>query len=322
MFLDEENPEAIFTRYYLYPDKTHNYDLWVLPYGVRGPEGYGSSMGPTLECVEQFEYIDGTPGKLKIADDSGNPIYYSDPVDLFQDKDPRFHASIIVPFSTWQGSIIDVQAGIYDLGKKYEAGDYSAMYNVDTHEPDNENGTLHIVGLSGFGGNEKTQTGFYVRKYLDIDLPRSRAKYTGSDQPWIDLRYAEVLLNFAEAAFELGLLADAKWSVNAIRERAGIRLLDDAEITLEKIHHERIIEFAFENHRWWDYRRWRKSDDLLNNTRFKSLKPYFDIQANAYRFETAIAGRYPKTFDVKLYYERIDPGEIAKNPKLIQNPNY
>jgi hypothetical protein len=322
LFLDEDNPEAIFSKYFSYPAKTHNYDLWVLPYGVRGPEGYGSSMGPTLECVEQFEYVDGTPGTLKITDGSGNPIYYSNPVDLFKDKDPRCLASVIVPFSTWQSSVIDVQAGIYDLGQKYEAGDYSALYNVETHQPDNINGTLHIVGLNGFGGNEKTQTGLYVRKYLDVNLTRSRATYYGSEQAWIDLRYGEVLLNYAEAAFELGLLEDAAWAVNAIRERAGIRLLENQEVTLERIRHERIVELAFENHRWWDYRRWRISDDILNNTRFRSLKPYYDVQADAYRFETGIAGRFPKTFDVKVYYERIDPGEIAKNPKLIQNPNY
>lgn len=322
LFLDENNPEAIFSKYYSYPDKGHFYDMLVLPFGVRGPEGYGSNMGPTLECVEQFEYIDGTPGTLRITDSAGNPIYYENPVDLFKDKDPRCVASIIVPFSEWQETVIDVQAGIYDLGQKYEAGDYSALYNVETHQPDNINGTLHIVGLNGFGGNEKTQTGFYVRKYLDVNLPRSRATQNGSDQAWIDLRYGEVLLNYAEAAFESGRTEEAKWAVNTIRERAGIRLLEDQEVTLERIRHERIVELAFENHRWWDYRRWRISDDILNNTRFHALRPYYDVQADAYRFETGIAGRFPKTFPVRAYYERIDPGEITRNPNIIQNPNY
>ncbi len=322
LFLDENNPEAIFSKYYSYPDKGHFYDMLVLPFGVRGPEGYGSNMGPTLECVEQFEYIDGTPGTLRITDSAGNPIYYANPVDLFKDKDPRCVASIIVPFSEWQETVIDVQAGIYDLGQKYEAGDYSALYNVETHQPDNINGTLHIVGLNGFGGNEKTQTGFYVRKYLDVNQPRSRATQNGSDQAWIDLRYGEVLLNYAEAAFESGRTEEAKWAVNAIRERAGIRLLEDQEVTLERIRHERIVELAFENHRWWDYRRWRISDDILSNTRFHALKPYYDVQAEAYRFETGIAGRFPKTFPVRAYYERIDPGEITRNPNIIQNPNY
>lgn len=322
LFLDQDNPEIILARYFSYPDKTHGYDCWYLPFGVRGPDGYSSRMCPTLEAVEQFEYMDGSPGKLKISDASGQPIYYQDPTDLFKDKDPRCQATVIVPFSDWQGSVIDVQAGIYDQGTKWEAGDYSALYNVSTHKPDNANGTLHIVGLSGLGGNEKTQTGFYIRKYLDPTLDRSRATYGGSDQQWIDLRYGEVLLNYAEAAVELGKIADAKTAINKIRERAGIRLLDDAEVTRDRVRHERLVELAFENQRWWDYRRWHLSDKLFNNTRFHQIKPYYDVQKKAYRFEEGIAGRFPKTFDPKIYHERIDPAEIAKDPNLIQNPNY
>lgn len=323
LFLDEENnPEVILARHYSYPDKTHGYDNWVLPFGVRGPDGYSSRMCPTLELVEQFEYVDGSSGELKIEDADGNPIFYEHPTDLFKDKDPRCLATVIVPFSTFQGAVIDVQAGIYDQGKKFEAGDYSALYNPETHQPDNENGTLHIVGLSGLGGSEKTQTGFYTRKYLDTSLPRSRATYAGSEQQWIDLRYGEVLLNYAEAAAELGRIEDAKWALNEIRARAGIKLLESNQVNVEKVRHERLVELAFENHRWWDYRRWRVSDNIFNNTRFSMLKPYYDLDQNAYRFERGVAGRFPKTFNVRVYYERIDPGEISKNPNLVQNPNY
>lgn len=323
LFLDEENnPEVILARHYSYPDKTHGYDNWVLPFGVRGPDGYSSRMCPTLELVEQFEYVDGSSGELKIEDAGGNPIFYEHPTDLFKDKDPRCLATVIVPFSTFQGAVIDVQAGIYDQGKKFEAGDYSALYNPETHQPDNENGTLHIVGLSGLGGSEKTQTGFYTRKYLDTSLPRSRATYAGSEQQWIDLRYGEVLLNYAEAAAELGRIEDAKWALNEIRARAGIKLLESNQVNVEKVRHERLVELAFENHRWWDYRRWRVSDNIFNNTRFSMLKPYYDLDQNAYRFERGVAGRFPKTFNVRVYYERIDPGEISKNPNLVQNPNY
>lgn len=323
LFLDEDNnPEVLLARYYSYPDKTHGFDNFYLPFGVRGPDGYSSRIGPTLELVEQFEYIDGTSGELNIEDISGNPIYYDHPTDLFENKDPRLLATVIVPFGQWQESVIDVQAGIYDQGQKYEAGDYSALYNPETHQPDNENGTIRIVGLSGFGGSEKTQTGFYLRKYLDADLPQSRASYSGSDQQWIELRYGEVLLNYAEAAIELDRIADAKWAVNKIRERAGISLLEDDEVTRDRVRHERLVELAFENHRWWDYRRWRIADDVMNNTRFHALKPYYDLDADAYRFEIDEAGQYSKTFQSRVYYERIDPGEIAKNPNLVQNPNY
>jgi hypothetical protein len=322
LFLDTDNPEAIFSVYYKYPDKTHRYDQANLPFGIRAPTGYSSGIGPYLELVEQFEYVDGTPGTLKLKNPDGSPIYYSNPTDLFLNKDPRCLATVIVPFAKYRGTVIDVQAGIYDQGVKWEAGDETSLYNLTTHQPDNTNGTLRIVGVNGFGSGstEKTQTGFYIRKYLNYNMEQSRAAY--SDQAWIVLRYAEVILNYAEAAVELNKISDAKWATNEIRDRAGIKPLDDAEVTIERVRHERLVELAFENHRWWDYRRWRISDKVINNARFTALKPYYDVQADAYRFETALAGRWPKTFEAKAYYERIDPGEIAKNPNLMQNPNY
>jgi hypothetical protein len=322
LFIDTDNPEAIFSVYYQYPDKTHSYDPAVLPFSVRSPGGDGSQVGPTLELVEQFEYLDGTSGTLNLNNPDGSPIFYEHPTDLFKNKDPRCLATVIVPFAKFKDNVIDVQAGIYDQGVKWEAGDYSALYNKTTHQPDNTNGTLHIVGRNGLASSllESTQTGFYIRKYLDYNLEQARAGRP--DHQWIELRYAEVLLNYAEASVELDKISDAKWATNEIRDRAGIKLLDDAEVTLERVRHERLVELAFEGHRWWDYRRWRISDKVLNNSFFTALKPYFDIQANAYRFEKEISGIYPKTFDVKVYYERIDPGEIAKNPNLIQNPNY
>ena len=321
LFLDEDNPEAILAKYFSYPNKAHSYDVWALPFGVRSPEGYGSAINPTLEFVEQFEYIDGSPGTLNIGTPS-NPVFYTNATDLFLNKDPRLQASVIVPFSDWRGTTIDVQAGIYDQGVKWEAGSYDALYNVNTHQPENLNGTLHIVGLNGLGGSEKTQTGFYVRKYLNSNLDQSLAKINGLTQPWLGLRYAEVLLNYAEAAVEIGNIPEAKDKINMIRSRAGIVTLDDADISIEKVRHERLVELAFESHRWWDYRRWHVSDMLFNNTWPTALKPYYDVQQKAYRFEKGRAGVYPKTFDVKVYLERIDPAELAKNPNLVQNPNY
>lgn len=322
LFLDRENPEAILSRFFSYPDKTHNYDRNVIPFGIRGPDGYSSGIGPTLELVEQYEYTDGTPGILKTGTRE-SPVYYANPTDLFKNFDPRMRATVIVPFDEWKGSVIDIQAGIYDQGKKWESGDYSTLYNLSTHQPDNANGSLHIVGLSGFGtvGSEKSASGFYVKKYMDPGLERSRVRTQGSSQPWIELRYAEVLLNYAEAAIELGLVAQAREKINLIRSRAGIVRIKDEAVTIDKVRHERLVELAFENHRWWDYRRWRLSDKLFNNTRPTALKPYYDVEKKAYRFERSVSISY-KTFGVEVYYERIDPTELSKNPKLVQNPNY
>jgi starch-binding outer membrane protein, SusD/RagB family len=200
---------------------------------------------------------------------------------------------------------------------------YATLYNPATHQVDQVNGTLRVVGSNGFISGECTQTGFYVRKYMDDKLDRALAIRNGSTQPYMELRYAEVLLNYAEAAAELGKTADAKAKINMVRERAGIALLDDASTTVSRVRHERFIELAFENHRYWDVRRWRIAHEIWNNLSGQAIRPYWDIQANAYRFERAPANnRFVKTFEPKLYYEMINTGQMAQNPKLIQNPGY
>lgn len=325
------NPEVIFTRDYKYPDMVHSYDCWYLPFGVRGPWGYSSRMNPTLEMVEKYEYIDGSAGKLKMTDSNGNPIHYSKAMDLFKDKDPRCLATVIVPFAPWQNTTIGVQKGIIDdnaaastltvYGRKaVTTGNYNNLYNPNTHSIDG-NGTLPVIAINGVGGSERSITGFYIRKYLDYKKEKSQAYGWNSTQSWIDLRYGEVLLNYAEAAFELNKKDDAKWAVNLIRNRAGIAQLADKDVTLERVRHEREVELAFENHNYWDIRRWRTGHKLIENKSFTAIHPYFDLQVNDYVFIESKLW-YQVTFWSSLYYEKIPDGDIQRNPKLIQNPLY
>lgn len=325
LFLDASstNTEQILSEYYLYSYKTHTWDCMVIPFGIRGPNGFSSRINPTLDLVEQFEYRDGSQGILNIGTPS-SPVFYTNAADLFANKDPRLLASVIVPFSSFKGSVIDIQSGIYDNNVKIE-GDYNAMYNPTTHRIDAAAGTIHVGGKSGPAGSETTQTGFNIKKYLDPNLAQAmvvNSGTTGSTQPWIILRYGEVLLNYAEAAVELGRISDAREKINMIRSRAGIALLGDADITVARVRQERNNELAFENQRWYDLRRWRRSDVLLNNYWPRMLKTYYDLQQNAYRFETGNAGRYSKTFNPRAYYERIPTSELTLNPNLIQNPGY
>ena len=324
LFLDESssNKEVILGKYFFYPGKGHSWDLWALPYSVRSPSGYGSRRNPTLELVEQFEYTDGTPGTLKLKDGSGNLIEYATPADLFANKDPRMFATVIIPFSDWKGSVIDVQQGIIHNGTEITTNNYNSLYNPTTKQIDAQ-GTVRIIGSNGVPAthNEISSTGFYMRKFLNPAMDRSNVIGGRSTQQWIDLRLGEVLLNYAEAAVELGLVAEAKWAINEIRNRAGIRTLDDAEVTRDRVRHERQVELAFESHRYWDLRRWHIADVLLNNTTFSALLPYYNLDNNTYVFKTKKVGN-PKTFLPKMYYERIDPGEIGRNPNLVQNPGY
>ncbi len=334
LFLDDDpssNHEIIFEKNYIYPQMTHSYDMWELPFGVRGPWGYGSRLNPTLEMVEEFENIDGTSGTLKVTDNNGNPIEYKNPLDIFKNEDPRCAATIILPFSSWKGTTIDVQAGLIDdnavsptksvYGRKaVSAGNYNQLYNISTHQID-ANGTQKIVSINGIQGNETTPTGFYIRKYLNFNMSQSQAYGNNSTQSWFDMRYAEILLNYAEAAIELGKVADAKSAINQIRDRAGIAELTDAQVTRDAVRNERNVELAFESQHYWDIRRWHIADQLILNKKFTALYPYYDLQNNAYVFtKVPVGNQY--TFLPELYYEKIDPGQISTDPKLIQNPLY
>ncbi|MFT3746892.1 MAG: RagB/SusD family nutrient uptake outer membrane protein [Agriterribacter sp.] len=312
LFLDDASSENILIKRFSYPSKAHSYDNWNLPYSQRGTAGYGSRSNPSLELVSAYEYVDGTAGTLKLNNGGGTPIEYTNPIDLFTGKDPRLAATVIYPFATWKGNVIDVHAGLIDGAQTITAGDYNTLYNG-----------MHVIGNNGIGGGggEVSQTGFYIRKYLNPSYDRSTVAPWTSSQSFIDFRYAEVLLNYAEAAAELGKSTDAAWALNEIRTRAGIKTVTEAEATINKVRHERQVELAFENHRYWDMRRWRIADQLLNNTKLDALLPYFVIRDNAYIFKTTGVG-WPKTFTPNMYYERINPDEISKNSKLIQNPGY
>lgn len=317
LFLDPISTENIFIKQYHFPEKAHNYDLEVLPhYGVGSLDGYGSQIGPTLEMVEAYEYIDGTNGSLKLNDGSGNSIHYSNPIDIFKNKDPRLSGAVLLPFSQYKSTVIEVRAGIIDGSTTINGNNnYNTLYKG-----------LHVIGLNGIGAqqNDNSKTGFYVRQYLNpaYDKALIRRGTGTSTQSFIDLRYAEVLLNYAEAAIELVNVADSKTAINLIRSRAGIKLLVNSEVTRDRVRHERQIELAFEPHRFWDIRRWRIADQILNNTYCSVLLPYLVLDDNSYIFKKAIVGNANKIFLPTWYYERINPLQISTNPKLIQNPGY
>ena len=207
---------------------------------------------------------------------------------------------------------------IEDGSKKENATNYEeAVYTA------NDGQVYHIVGKSGSGNYSGNMTGFFMRKYLNENMPQSEVIENYSEQHWIEFRYAEALLNGAEAAVEMGQhLDDALLWINDIRSRANIKQLSLSDLTVDKDRHERRIELAFENHTYWDLRRWRIADKEIETKQYTGLCPYFDINKQKYIFEEVAANKYYYTFDVKMYYERIPDGEIAKNEKLKQNPYY
>jgi len=311
IFLTANNGEAIFSKIYKLPEVGHSYDFFNAPQSFR--VDYGCAINPTLDFVEAFEYTDGSVGTLRVKDAAGDFIAYANPLDLFKDKDPRLLASIMVPFSPWQGSILEIRRGVMVNGVK------RTVENLTTGYP-RDDANFKLVGKDGpLTTADPTKTGFYVKKSMN---PNKRVNSGESDAPYHIFRLGEILLNYAEAAVELGKNDDALSAINQIRSRAGIKTM--AEVTVASVRKERRVELAFENHRFWDLKRWRVATEVLNNTQFHALYPWLVWEEGKtpeqmkYVFEVVNAPKNPRTFPEKLYYEPLPQG----NPTYIQNPLY
>lgn len=316
LFLDETsaNTEQIFTKAFDASDKGNSFDYFNAPQSFK--LDYGCVTNPTADFVADFEYVDGSDGALKVKDGSGNPIKYNDPTDLFKDKDPRMLGSILYPFCPWQGGRVEVRKGIV----KPDGTVVTASSLGDTYEGTN----VTIAAKDGtLTSTDVTKTGFYIKKFM---TPNKVVDWGKGEANWMVFRYGEVLLNFAEACVELGDNAEALAAVNQLRNRAGIA--PRTSINRDQVRHERRVELAFENHRWWDIRRWHIADQLLNATQFKALNPYLvwedgkKVEQMKYIFKIEDAPKNTRTFLPKLYYERIPAEAISTNPNITQNPGY
>ena len=176
---------------------------------------------------------------------------------------------------------------------------------------------------------DASKTGFYQRKFLDETMENyTNIDAKRSSTPWVVFRLGEIYLNRAEACVELNQhLNEALNDINEIRGRAGIKLLTASELTLEKVRRERKVELAFERHRYWDLKRWRKSHlDVsqggLTNFRGTALCPYYNIKSGKYTFETGIPAKRIRLFTEKNYYTGFRPEDLSTNPLMVQNPGH
>jgi hypothetical protein len=164
-------------------------------------------------------------------------------------------------------------------------------------------------------------TGFGIMKYLD-PTANNMIWFCESRTDYQIFRYAEILLNYAEAAFELGRSNDALNAVNQIRSRAGIVSL--SSIDREKIRHERKVELAFENHRYWDLRRWREAETQLSRS-FSGLQYILDYNTKKFKIVVVddVDGTYNRPhFFARNYYFPITRARTGANPNLEENPDY
>ncbi len=346
LFLDKNSSETIFFEDFKAGGKTHGFTINDQPYSLSEEGGDAGRLDPSLNLAEQFEKLDNTFAPFATTDASGNPIYYDTVQDIFAGRDARLAGTILLPDGTYKGGIVDIWAG-YTLPDGIvvtsdESGHLKSLYSGGPQ--------IQVVGEDGpVNGLEfRTQTGFYIRKYLDPTTGSGR-RGQGSTVAFIRYRYAEVLLNAAEAAFELGDNSTAANYINQVRARAGLIIpLTPGEITFDRIVHERRVELAFEGHLLFDYKRWRIAhkvwdgqpttlNDLKNNigkatqrsTQPWGLWPYKHVtdpkQPDNFKWMfkevlPALATGYNR-FLLGNYYSQIQAYVIGANPKIVQQPN-
>lgn len=321
IFLTKRNCEAIFVKQHDGPGfqnggfSTWSWDQLECP----RPQvwGLGNHHGPYLEMVEEFEYVDGRPGKFD-RNELQNKLWDMD--ELWAGRDPRFYASIWTNGTEWRDAI----GGVF--GKDNIVDMHHGIIKPDgelVNTTKDEFGGFKAVGDQLWAHVEQgvVNSGFGIMKYLDPTadnmtwLCESRTDYQ-------IFRFAEILLNYAEAAFELNKTDEALDAINQIRKRAGIKELNS--IDREKIRHERKVELAFENHRYWDLRRWREAEKALTRS-FSGLRYVYDYNSKKFKvqvIEDVDGTTATPVFPSKNYYFPVTKARRAANPNLVENPEY
>lgn len=315
LFLARQDCEYIFGKSYNNGVSTNSngVDLKNSPNQIHG-SGTGvwkfGCYGITLDIVDLYDNYDANfnavDGTIKTRQDGKEDEYittpgdnagmenikkvdfikYASPADPFKDKDARFLASVIYPDAEFRGVTIKIQGGIWKTNGELRVYDESNPSDVLNGVTYYALGADDIGKCSGFYKRGATNdgswyySGFGLRKFLDYNKPVSE-----SQNPWYDIRYAEILLNYCEAIVELqgANAGNSKQYLNDIRRRA--YFLDQRDATLENILKERRIELAFENdYSYTLYRRrafWNELRDAASNPlggRTHALIPIVDLQ--------------------------------------------
>lgn len=302
LFLDETDNETIFKKIWIPFEKGHSYDLRNVPYSYR--LDWGSSMSPTKQFIDSYEVL--STGLL--PDEPGSGYDENNP---WENRDPRLKATIITNNDRFQGSPVEIWYGTERDG------------NIDT-------GSGTGIGKDGIGVHpDATKTGFYVRKYLeDGSNPLFIPQYY-SGQDCLIFRLGEIYLNAAEAAIELGSESLVRDFIEPIRTRAGLtqnlRLEPfSGEELRDRIRNERKLELAFEDHRYWDVRRWRIAEEALS-IQVQGVKTLRKINASGeetFTYETFDAEPDKMNFSERHYYMPIGQDRRNNNTNLIENPGY
>ena len=261
------------------------------------PNGYGGWGGncPLPELVDAYEVVkDGVASKF----DWNNPEEKANP---YANRDPRFYATILYDGAKWM------------------------TRNVETYFDVDSNGNITGGGKDTKFGNDSwnaSPTGYIMKKFMDEGYALNSWNFCARN--WIHLRMAELYLNKAEALFHTGDEEGAREALKPVRQRAGMPAVTATGADLlEAIKNERRIEFAFEEHRYFDVRRWKEAPKYFGSTVHAiTIKKYPDGKKTyeVDKLRSDVGG--DRKWDDKMYWLPIPKSEMDKNPNLVQNPGY
>ncbi len=257
---------------------------------ANGPNGYGSWGGntPISEFVDDFQMADGSEFSWDNPEQAANP---------YKNRDPRLSFAVLCNGDMWKGRAVETFF--------FKKEDGSESGGLDTKYGSNSWNT--------------SVTGYNVRKFLR----ESHVVGSWNFEPrnWIWFRLAEMYLNQAEALYNLGDEAGAKAALNVIRERVRMpHVTSSGQQLWDDIVYERRIELAFEEHRYFDVRRWKIADSVLNKNA-TGIRIFKESDGSlTYTPEQFVEER--KFLAPKMYWLPIQLDEINKNPNLEQNPGY
>ena len=286
------NKEVIFYR----NDVVINWD--AIKNDTPVGEGGNGGLCPSQNLVDMYDMADGS-SPFAQYDLTGAPVYsnntpavnaasgYND-TKPWTNRDPRLAATILYNGVKWGNGNINVVSGQRD---------------------------------NPIGNTNATPTGYYVRKYIPetiLSAEHSQSAY----RLWTIMRYAEILLNYAEALNEAqGPGTEVYNMLDKIRHRAGIsgKIADRSDLTSSKdnmrnfIHKERTVELAFEEHRAWDVRRWNVAVEALS-------RPIYGVNVSADGTITRKVAQ-SRVFENKMYLYPIPEGEVWKTG-IENNPGW
>lgn len=288
------NTEAILQYHFDRSNNvTHSYDFYYTPggdYTIYGEAGGGYGT-PTQEMVESYELATG--GFPDWTEWHGTTTK----TPPYADLEPRFHATILYNGAEWKGRVIEPFVG---------GADGWCTWNVD-REPQG-----------------RTTTGYYLRKM--VDEGHDVIALSGSTQPLSVIRYAEVLLNKAEACYHLDDVAGANAAVKAIRARVGLTYTDKSGSALwTAIRQERKVELAYEGLWYWDLRRWEVAHKAYPEGLTGYQQHGLKIESNGdgtFTYTYVSVDDQDRNFLEKMYRFPMPSSELDNNGAVEQYPEW